>query len=185
MTSNTIYIKNMVCNRCIMVVVDVLRKLNIIPAYVLIGKLVLAEELDNDKRNELIEALQLVGFELLDDQRHNLIEQVKEIVTELVYEKNGDLKRNLSDYISERVHHNYTYVSNLFSEIENTTIEKCFILQKIERVKELLVYDEMSLSEIAYLLNYSSVAHLSAQFKKVTGLTPSHFKQVKDKKRKP
>lgn len=170
MPSNTIYIRNMVCNRCIMVVIDTLRKLDITPVYVLIGKLVIAEELGTDKYTELIEALQSVGFELLDNKQHRMIEQVKETITELVYEKNCDLKKNLSDYISERIHLNYTYVSNLFSEIENTTIEKCFIVQKIERVKELLVYDELNLNEIADLLNYSSVAHLSAQFKRLQGL---------------
>ena len=98
---------------------------------------------------------------------------------------NNDLKVNLSDYISDKLHHDYNYISNLFSEIEGTTIEKYFIAQKIERVKELLVYDELTLNEIAFKLNYSSVAHLSSQFKKVTGLTPSHFKQIKTNKRKP
>jgi transcriptional regulator, AraC family len=102
-----------------------------------------------------------------------------------VHYNNNDLKVNLSDYISEKLHHDYNYISNLFSEIEGTTIEKYFIAQKIERVKELLVYDELTLNEIAFKLNYSSVAHLSSQFKKVTGLTPSHFKQIKTNKRKP
>ncbi len=175
----------MVCNRCIMVVEDKLRELDIVPVSVKLGEVVLAHELTDQKKEELKNVLQPIGFELIDNKRVRLIEQVKGVIIELVHQNNNDLKKNLSDYISDKVHHDYTYISNLFSEIENVTIEKYFIAQKIERVKELLVYDELNLNEIADMLNYSSVAHLSAQFKKVTGLTPSHFKQIKEKKRKP
>jgi AraC-like DNA-binding protein len=168
-----------------MVVNDILQKLDIIPISVTLGELVLAEEPDNTKRNELQDALQSVGFELIDNKRNHLIEQVKEVIIELVHRNNSDLKINLSDYISDKIHHDYSYISNLFSEIENTTVEKYFIAQRIERVKELLVYDELNLNEIADLLNYSSVAHLCAQFKKNTGFTPRLFKQVKENKRKP
>ncbi len=181
----TIYIKNMVCNRCVMVVERLLRELDIEQVSVTLGEAVLASGLDEHKLVELKKALQAVGFELIDDRRSRLIEQVKNAIVELVHHSDNNLKTNLSDYVAERTHHDYGYISNLFSEIENTTIEKYFIAQKIERVKELLVYDEMNLNEIADQIGYSSAAHLSAQFKKVTGLTPSHFKQIKDKKRKP
>ena len=175
----------MVCNRCIMVVNDIFRKLGVVTVSVTLGEVVLAEEPDGNKRNELKEALQSVGFELIDNKRMLLIERVKRVIIELVHQNNNDLKKNLSEYISDCLRHDYTYISNLFSEIENTTIEKYFIAQKIERVKELLVYGELNLNEITDMLNYSSAAHLSAQFKKITGLTPSHFKQIKENKRKP
>lgn len=180
-----IYIKNMVCNRCIMVVEGILQQLGIETVSVTLGEAVLAAEPDKTTLEKLKEALQAVGFELIDDRRSRLIEQIKNVVIELVHHSDHTLKTNLSDYIAERTHHDYGYVSNLFSEIENTTIEKYFIAQKIERVKELLVYDEMNLNEIADAMGYSSVAHLSAQFKKVTGLTPSHYKQIGERKRKP
>ncbi|WP_291529593.1 helix-turn-helix domain-containing protein [Bacteroides sp. UBA939] len=185
MPYNTIYIKNMVCNRCIMVVEDILKKLDIVPVSVTLGEVLFAKEPDEGKLDELKEALRTIGFELIDDKRSCLIEQVKKVIIELVHYNSNGLETNLSDYIAAKTHHGYRYISNLFSEIENTTIEKYFIAQKIERVKELLVYDELNLNEIADALNYSSAAHLSAQFKKVTGLTPSHFKQIKEKKRKP
>ena len=114
-----------------------------------------------------------------------LIEQVRHLVIDLVHHKNSALRTNLSDYLTEHLHHDYSALSKLFSEVTGTTIEKYFIAQKIERVKELLVYDELSLSQIADLLNYSSTAHLSAQFKSVTGMTPSRFKQEKKNLRKP
>ena len=137
------------------------------------------------KKNRLVTELEAVGFYLIDDKKSRLIEQIKTLVIELVHYNSNNLKINLSDYISEKLHHDYNYISNLFSEVEGTTIEKYFITQKIERVKELLVYDELTLNEIADQLNYSSTAHLSAQFKKVTGFTPSYFKKIKENKRKP
>ncbi len=181
----TLHIKNMVCNRCVMVVEGILRDLGIEPVSVTLGEAVLASAPNEQKLAEIKKALQAVGFELIDDRRSRLIEQVKNAIVELVHHSGEGLKTNLSDYVAERTHHDYGYISNLFSEIENITIEKYFIAQKIERVKELLVYGEMNLNEIADAVGYSSAAHLSAQFKKVTGLTPSHFRQIKDKKRKP
>jgi AraC-like DNA-binding protein len=168
-----------------MVVRDQLGKMGIKPVSISLGEVVLNERLTDNKKKEVGEMLISFGFELIDDKRKQLIEKVKNTIIELVHQNNNSIRINLSDYISDITHHDYSYISNLFSEVENTTIEKYFIAQKIERVKELLVYDELSLSEIADLLNYSSPAHLSAQFKKVTGLTPSYFKQIKENKRKP
>lgn len=180
-----LYIKNMVCNRCIMVVRDEFRELGFEPTSVELGIVTLPNELTVEDKENIKSVLKPLGFELIDDKRARLIELIKSNIIQLVHSNNSDLKTNLSDYLTERVNHDYSFLSNLFSETENTTIEKYFIAQKIERVKELLVYDELSLSEIADLMNYSSSAHLSAQFKKVTGLTPSHFKKVKENKRKP
>ena len=180
-----LYIKNMVCNRCIMVVHDQLVKLGFEPFSVELGLVIFQEELLPRQKETIKKMLESFGFELIDDKRIRLIERIKSVIIELVHDKNNHLTMNLSDYIVDKVHHDYSYISNLFSEIEHTTIEKYFIAQKIERVKELLVYDELSLNEIADLLNYSSVAHLSAQFKKVTGLTPSYFRKIKENKRKP
>ena len=149
------------------------------------GAGVLPAELTAERRKELDEALRAVGFELIDDRRKQTVERVKNTVIELVREKDAALRTNLSDYIADRLHQDYGAVSSLFSEIENTTIEQYFIAQKIERVKELLAYGELSLGEIADKLNYSSTAHLSAQFKKVTGLTPSHFRKIGENRRKP
>jgi len=146
---------------------------------------ILEKELGIEQKANLEKTLVELGFELIDDKKNRLIENIKKIIIELVQKQNSDLKTNLSDYLSNKLHHDYNYISNLFSEVEGTTIEKYFIAQKIEKVKELLVYDELSLSEIAYKLNYSSVAHLSNQFKKVTGLTPTYFKNIKEIKRKP
>ncbi len=119
----------------------------------------------------------------MDDKRSILVEKIKAVIIELVHYNDEQLKINLSDYLSERLNHNYTYLANLFSEVKGTTIEQFYLAQKIEKVKELLVYDELTLTEIAYKLHYSSVAHLSNQFKKMTGLTPSHFKNLKHKRR--
>jgi len=181
----TIYIRNMVCNRCIMVVKGELERLGVHPLKVTLGEAVLEQELNPEQKAGLAAAFSELGFALIDDRKGQLIEKIKNLIVALVHQDNNDLKTNLSDYLSSRLHHDYTYISNLFSEVEGTTVEKYFIAQKIERVKELLVYDELTLSEIAYQLNYSSVAHLSNQFKKVTGLTPSHFKNIKEEKRKP
>ncbi|MEE1944533.1 AraC family transcriptional regulator [Pedobacter sp. KR3-3] len=181
----TLFIKNMVCNRCIMVVQQELDKLGIAAKNVRLGEATLEKELTTTQQKLLNGALAPLGFELIDDKKSQLIERIKNIIIELVHYHEPDGKRNLSDILSDELQHDYNYLSNLFSEVTGTTIEKYFIAQKVEKVKELLVYDELSLSEIAYRLNYSSVAYLSNQFKKVTGLTPSHFKQVKAEKRKP
>lgn len=175
----------MVCNRCIMVVRNELEKLGYSPENISLGEVELDRELNDNEKESINNHLQNFGFELIDDKKSRLIGQIKSSIIELVHHQNSELKSNLSDFLVSKLHHDYTYLSNLFSEVEGTTIEKYFIAQKIEKVKELLVYDELSLSEIAFQLNYSSVAHLSNQFKKVTGLTPSHFKNIKADKRKP
>lgn len=182
----TLFIKNMVCNRCIMVVQNELDGLGLTAKQVKLGEVRLEKEPTPEERMVLEEAFVALGFELIDDKKHRIITQIKSVIIDLVHHQgSNDEKYNLSDILSDRLHHEYNYLSNLFSEVEGTTIEKYFIAQKIEKVKELLVYDELSLSEIAYRLNYSSVAYLSNQFKKVTGLSPSHFKQVRANKRKP
>jgi len=180
-----LYIKNMVCDRCKMVVKAELEKNGLHPQQVELGEVTLDREPSPDEKEQIGRQLGALGFELIDDRKSRLIEKTKTLIIELVHRHDGNLRENLSDYLSSHLGHDYKYISNLFSEIEGTTIEKYFIAQKTERVKELLVYDELSLSEIAFRLNYSSVAHLSAQFKKVTGLTPSHFKNLRSIKRKP
>ncbi len=175
----------MVCGRCIMAVRDILERVGLNPVEVVLGEAILKNELTDKDRQLLQEHLLEVGFELIDDRRTRIIEQVKNAVVELVHRDNAILKVNLSDYISDKIHQDYGSISHLFSEVEDTTIEKYFIAQKIERVKELLVYDELTLNEIADLMNYSSAAHLSTQFKKITGLTPSHYKRIKENRRIP
>lgn len=175
----------MVCNRCIMVVQNELEKLDLEFTNIRLGEVTLTKELNPEERDALETALIPLGFEMIDDKKSRIIEKIKNIIIDLVHHQDNDTKSNLSDLLSEKLNHDYNYLSNLFSEVEGTTIEKYFIAQKVEKVKELLVYDELSLSEIALRLNYSSVAYLSNQFKKVTGLTPSHFKQIREEKRKP
>lgn len=175
----------MVCNRCIMVVQNEMDKLNLAVKNIKLGEVVFENELSEEQKTIIDKALSPLGFELIDDKKSRIIEKIKNTIIQLVHHQDNGLKNNLSEVLSNELHHDYNYLSNLFSEIEGTTIEKYFIAQKIERVKELLVYDQLSLSEIAFQLNYSSVAYLSNQFKKVTGLTPSYFKQIKENKRKP
>ncbi|HCY41588.1 MAG TPA: AraC family transcriptional regulator [Prolixibacteraceae bacterium] len=179
------FIKNMVCNRCIMAVQRVFEDLGHQPVRISLGNVETASPISNDDLERLREALVSYGFELIDDTKSQLIEKIKNTVVQSVHHSNEDLKINYSEYIESHLNRDYAYLSSLFSEVEGTTIEKYIILQKIERVKELLVYDELTLSEIAWQMGYSNVAYLSNQFKKVTGLTPSHFKQVKENKRKP
>lgn len=175
----------MVCNRCIMAVKSEMDKLGIEPNDVQLGEVTLEKELTTQEKEKFSKALVSLGFEMIDDKKSRIIEQIKNIIIDLVHHQDNDIKTNLSELLSEKLHHDYNYLSNLFSEVEGTTIEKYFIAQKIEKVKELLVYDELSLSEIAFRLNYSSVAYLSNQFKKVTGLSPSHFKKIREDRRKP
>ena len=182
---STIFIKNMDCNRCILVVQNELDKLGLAVKNIKLGEVVLKKEPNKEERQQLEEILTPLGFQVIDDRKSRVIEKIKNVIIDLVHHQDNDTKNNLSEVLSNELNHDYNYLSNLFSEVEGTTIEKYFIAQKIEKVKELLVYDELSLSEIAFRLNYSSVAYLSNQFKKVTGLTPSHFKQIREDKRKP
>ncbi|MCJ8164272.1 helix-turn-helix domain-containing protein [Pontibacter sp. E15-1] len=185
MATTKLYIKNMVCDRCKRVVKEELEKLGYTVPHVGLGE---AEVASSGKAADLVELREVLlanGFELLDDRKTKLIEQVKLALIQLVHQDEAaELKVNISDYIAEKVGTEYHSLSALFSSVEGITIEKYLILQRIERVKELLAYNELSLKEIAYRLGYSSVAHLSNQFKKITGLTPSHFKQLKAEKRK-
>ncbi|MFV0472259.1 MAG: helix-turn-helix domain-containing protein [Paludibacteraceae bacterium] len=181
----TLFIKNMVCNRCIMVVKNELEKLGFSVKNVKLGEATLENELTPKERKRLEEKLIPLGFEIIDDKKSRLIEKIKNIIIDLVHYRDNDATTNLSEVLGSRLHHDYSYLSTLFSEVEGTTIEKYFIAQRIEKVKELLVYDELTLNEIAYRLNYSSSAYLSNQFKKVTGLTPGHFKKIGKGKRKP
>jgi YesN/AraC family two-component response regulator len=175
----------MVCNRCIMAVKNELEKFGHQPLNITLGEVLLSNEMTDNEKEIFSQHLKVLGFEIIDDKKSQIVGQIKSSIIEIVHHQNGDLKSNLSDYLSNRLHHDYTYLSNLFSETEGITIEKYFIAQKIEKVKELLVYDELSLSEIAAKMNYSSVAYLSNQFKKVTGLTPTYFKNIKESKRRP
>lgn len=181
----TLYIKNMVCNRCIMVVRSQLEDLGLQPVSVELGIVVLPGKLTEESYRAIKASLEPLGFELLDDKKSQLTEQIKDAIIQLVHYSDSNLKVNLFDYLVEKFHRDYGSMSKLFSETTQTTIEKYFIAQKIERAKELLVYDELSLNEIADQLNYSSAAYLSAQFKSVTGLTPSYFRKIKENKRKP
>jgi AraC-like DNA-binding protein len=173
----------MVCIRCKMVVKDELEKLGLQYITVELGEADIREDISNDTRDRLRVALLKSGLELMDDKKSVLIQKIKTAIIELVHYSEEPLRVNFSEYLSKRLDYDYTYLANLFSEVQGTTIEQFIISHKIERVKELLVYDELNLTEIAYVMHYSSVAHLSNQFKKVTGLTPSHFKKLRDHRR--
>lgn len=175
----------MVCHRCILAVEQVLKDCGIAFEAVDLGSISITKEVNREQRTQLAARLKDLGFDLMDDRRSVLIVRIKTEIVKLVHEQDNDLKIKLSQYLQQHIGQDYTSLSSLFSDVEGQTIEKFYIAQKIEKVKELLVYDELSLSEIAYRLNYSSVAHLSSQFKKVTGLNPSHFKSMGLGKRKP
>jgi AraC-like DNA-binding protein len=166
-----------------MVVKSELEKLGMHYTSVELGEVEIPDKVSKDQLDNLSVALNLVGLELMDDNKKILVEKIKTTIIELIHFNDEQIKINLSDYLSEKLNHNYTYLSNLFSEVKGTTIEQFYLANKIERVKELLVYDELNLTEIAWKLHYSSVSHLSNQFKKMTGLTPSHFKNLKSKRR--
>jgi AraC-like DNA-binding protein len=166
-----------------MVVKSELEKLGLHYKSVELGEVDLADAPSNDQLSMLGEALKVTGLELMDDNKKILVEKIKTIIIELIHYSDEQIKINLSDFLSDKLNHNYTYLSNLFSEVKGTTIEQFYLANKIEKVKELLVYDELNLTEIAWKLHYSSVSHLSNQFKKMTGLTPSHFKNLKTRKR--
>lgn len=167
-----------------MLVKDELKKLGL-HFIVEMGEVEIMENITDKQREQIRVALHQSGLELMDDKKAMLIEKIKNIIIEMVHFTDDLPKSNFSDYLSEKLNHDYTYLANLFSEYQGTTIEKFMISHKIERVKELIIYDEVNLTEIAWMMHYSSVAHLSNQFKKITGLTPSHFKQLAVKSRSP
>jgi AraC-like DNA-binding protein len=175
----------MVCNRCVLVVKQELEKLGIEYRQVSLGEVETVGAVSKEKLNDLENNLAALGFEVLDDSRQQLIEKIKNILIGQVHHTDEERRQNYSEILSQRLHKDYSSLSNLFSAVEGITIEKYIINQKIEKAKELIIYDEMNLSEIAFKLGYSSVAHLSNQFKKVTGLTPTHFKKLGRHKRKP
>jgi AraC-like DNA-binding protein len=175
----------MVSNHCKIAVKAELKKLGLHFIVVDLGEIEIMEEISADQREQLKVALFNSGFELMDDKRAILIERIISVIIEMVHHTTEMIKINFSDYLSEKLNHDYTYLSNMFSEVKGITIQQFIIIHKVERIKELLMYDELNLTEISYLLNYSSVAHLSNQFKKITGLSPSHFKRLKEKRRMP
>jgi AraC-like DNA-binding protein len=175
----------MVSSRCKMIVKEELKKLGLHFILVDLGVVDIMENLSNEQRELLRAALLTDGLELMDDKRAILIEKIKNVIIEMVHYDDEMPKVNFSHFLAEKLDYDYTYLANLFSEIQGTTIEQFIISHKIERIKELIIYDEMNITEIAFKMNYSSVAHLSSQFKKVTGLSPSHFKGLKDKRRSP
>ena len=178
-----LYIKYMVSIRCKMIVKEELKKLGLHYIIVDLGAVELMENITAQQREQLKVALLKSGLELMDDKKAILIEKIINVIIEMIHYSDELPKTNFSDYLSEKLNYDYTYLANLFSETKGITIEHFIILHKIERVKELIIYDELNFSEIARRLHYSSMAHLSHQFKKITGLTPSYFKSLKHKKR--
>jgi AraC-like DNA-binding protein len=166
-----------------MVVKEELNKLGFFFIIVDLGEVNLMEDISAEQKELFRAALLKSGLELMEDKKSVLIEEIKNVIIDMVHHKEEIIKIKFSDYLSEKLNHDYTYLSNLFSEVQGTTIEQFIIAHKVERIKEMLFYDELNISEIAWKLNYSSVAHLSNQFKKVTGLSPSHFKRLKEKRR--
>ena len=178
-----LYIKYMVSLRCKMIVKKELRKLGLHYIIVDLGEVEIMEDITDEQKELFKKNLLHSGLELLDNKRNILIEKIKNVIIEMIHHSNEIPKVNFSDYISEKLEYDYTYLSNIFSEVNGTTIQQFIIIHKIEKVKELLLYEELSLTEIAYKMHYSSVSHLSKQFKRVTGLTPSFYKKLKDKRR--
>ncbi|MFI5152913.1 MAG: helix-turn-helix domain-containing protein [Chitinophagales bacterium] len=178
-----LFLKYMVSIRCKMLVKEELGKLGLHYKTVELGEAEIEEDLTTAQWNELNTALKKAGIELMEDKKSILIEKIKKIIVELVHYSEEPLELNFSDYLSQKLNHNYTYLANLFSESQGITIEHFLIQHRIERIKELLIYDELNITEIAWLMHYSSVGHLSNQFKKMTGLTPSFFKKIKHKRR--
>lgn len=179
-----LYIKHMVSLRCKMVVKSELEKLGLTCVSVDLGMVEIKEEISNEQLEIFNQNLKKSGLELLDDKKNILIEKIKAVIIEMIHYSDQVPKVNDSDYISQKLNYDYTYLSNTFSEVKGITIQQYIILHKIEKVKELLIYDELTLTEIAHRLHYSSVAHLSNQFKKVTGLTPTYFKELKQVREK-
>ncbi len=175
----------MVSNRCKMVVKEELSKLGLHFIVVDLGEVEIMENISLEQREQIKKALLSSGLELMDDKRAILIEKIKIAIVEMVHHSDEIIKTNFSEYLSKKLNRDYTYLANLFSEVQGTTIEHFIIAHKIERIKELIIYGELNITEIAWKMNYSSVAHLSNQFKKATGLSPSHFKHLKEKRRSP
>ena len=175
----------MLSARCKTAVKDILRALDLHFIIVDLGEVEIMENLTADQLAELKIALHTTGFELMDNKKAILIERIKTTIIELIHHSTEGIKVNFSHYLSEKLTHDYTYLANLFSAVQGTTIEQFMIAHKVERIKELIIYGELNMTEIAWKMNYSSVAHLSNQFKKVTGLSPSTFKQLKDRQRQP
>jgi AraC-like DNA-binding protein len=175
----------MLSNHCKITVKELLKDLGLHFIVVDLGEVDIMEDLSDTQREQLRISLSDAGFELMDDKKANLIEKIKNIIIDMVHHKDDLSKIKFSDYLSEKLNRDYTYLSNLFSAVQGSTIEQFIISHKVERIKELIIYDELSITEIAWKMNYSSVAHLSNQFKKSTGLSPTQFKQLKDKKRTP
>ncbi|WP_339705519.1 AraC family transcriptional regulator [Algoriphagus aquimarinus] len=179
-----LYIKYMVSLRCKMLVMEELKKLGLNYVFVDLGVVEIPINITLDQRNQLKKNLLKSGLELLDDKRSIIIEKIKNIIVEMIHYSDELPKVNYSNYISEKLGYDYTYLANMFSEVKGITIQQFIIIHKIERVKELLIYDELTLTEISHRLHYSSVAHLSNQFKKNTGLTPTYYKQLKNKRKR-
>ena len=169
----------MVSNHCKMVVREVLKKMGLHYIVVDLGEIDLMEDLTSEMRDQLKNSLLREGYELMDDKKAILIERIVSVILEMVHYSEEMIKVNFSEFLSEKLNHDYTYLSNMFSEVKGITIQQFIINHKVEKIKELIMYDELNLTEISYKMNYSSVAHLSNQFKKITGLSPSHFKQLK------
>lgn len=178
------YIRNMVCSRCKIMVNDLFSKTGLVPVSVELGEVEVNETPTQQQLQSLERSLEGLGFEIIDDRKSRLIEQIKNTVITIIHHHEHFPKTNFSEFIAEKVNYDYNYLSNLFSEVEGTTIEKYLIAQRIEKVKELLMYDELSLAQIAHQLGYSSAAYLSNQFKKQTGLSPSFYKSLKENKRR-
>jgi len=179
-----LYIKYMVSLRCKMLVESELEKLGLTCISVELGVVDIREEISKEQLKTFGKNLKKAGLELLDDKKNILVEKIKTVIIEMVHYADEIPKVKDSDYISEKLKYDYTYLSNTFSEVKGMTIQQYIILHKIEKVKELMMYDEVTLTEIAYKLHYSSVAHLSNQFKKITGLTPTYFKEIKEKRKR-
>ena len=177
-----LYIKFMVSLRCKMMVMEELQKLGVDCVIVDLGVVEILQDISEQQRDLLKFNLEKSGLELLDDKRAILIEKIKNVVVEMIHHSDELPKVNFSEYLSEKLKYDYTYLSNIFSEVKGITIQQFIIIHKIEKVKELLLYDELNLTEISYKLHYSSVAHLSNQFKKITGLSPSFYKKLKQKR---
>ncbi len=181
--STKLFIKYMVSLRCKLMVKEELKKLGLHYLVLELGVVELLEDITKDQRLELKKNLSKSGLELMENKKSILIEKIRNVIVEMIHYTNEIPKVNYSDYISEKVGYNYTYLANIFSEVKGITIQQFIIIHKIEKVKELLIYDELNLTEIAYKLHYSSVAHLSNQFKKITGLTPTFYKKLKEKRK--